>query len=177
SASMAVKHLVKPLNARELLNALVELARRPEPQPDLRKAEALPRALEPLRILLVEDNPVNQKVARLMLSKLGHRVATADNGQKAVDLLCEAEFDAVLMDMQMPVMDGYEATRVIRDLERQGGLPGRDRLPVIAMTAHAMAGDREKCLDSGMDDYISKPIDSASLHRIIEKHRRAPAMV
>ena len=177
SASMAVKHLVKPLNARELLNALVELARRPEPQPDLRKAEALPRALEPLRILLVEDNPVNQKVARLMLSKLGHRVATADNGQKAVDLLREQEFDAVLMDMQMPVMDGYEATRVIRDLERQGGLPGRDRLPVIAMTAHAMAGDREKCLDSGMDDYISKPIDSASLHRIVEKHRRAPAMV
>ena len=75
----------------------------------------------------------------------------------------------------MPVMDGYEATRLIRELERQGGLPGRDPLPIIAMTAHAMAGDRENCLDNGMDDYISKPIDTLSLHRIIEKHRPAAA--
>jgi len=172
-AAGAVKHLVKPVNPRELLAGLAELAQPPKPQVELPMAEPLPRALEALRVLLVEDNPVNQKVARLMLSKLGHRVVTADDGQKAIDLVRREEFDAVLMDMQMPVMDGYQATRIIRDLERQGELPGRDRLPIIAMTAHAMAGDREICLESGMDDYIAKPIDTGSLHRMIEKYRRA----
>ena len=123
-AKVAVKHLVKPVNTRELLAALADLAQHPAPHVELPMAEPLPRALEPLRILLVEDNPVNQKVARLMLSKLGHRVVTADDGQKAVDLVRREEFDAVLMDMQMPVMDGYEATRLIRGMEQQGRLPG-----------------------------------------------------
>jgi len=174
-ATVAVKHLVKPVNPRELLAGLADLAAHPEPHAEAPTAEPLPQALEALRILLVEDNPVNQKVARLMLSKLGHRVVTADDGRKAIDLVRQEEFDAVLMDMQMPVMDGYEATQVIRGLERQGGLPGGDHLPIIAMTAHAMAGDREACLECGMDDYISKPIDSASLHRIVEKYRRTAA--
>ena len=170
--TVPVKRLIKPVSSRELLAALADLTQ-PDPHTDVPTSKALPEALAPLRVLLVEDNPVNQKVARLMLQRLKHRVQTADDGQRAVELVRAEEFDAVLMDMQMPVMDGYEATRLIRRMETNGELPGRDHLPIIAMTAHAMAGDRETCLQAGMDDYISKPIDSASLRKILEKHRPA----
>ena len=113
-------------------------------------------------LLLVEDNAMNQQVATEMLEDLGCRVVVANNGQEAVDAVASAAYDAVLMDIQMPVMDGYEATRRIRET-----LDTRHSLPIIAMTAHAMAGDAEKSLAAGMDEHITKPIDPVELHRVL----------
>jgi signal transduction histidine kinase/ActR/RegA family two-component response regulator len=116
-----------------------------------------------LRILLVEDNPINQKVVTLLLSKRGHSVVLAGNGQQAVQRLAEepGSFDLVLMDLQMPGMDGFEATAAIRQQEMGG------RVPIIALTAHAMKGDRERCLRADMDGYISKPIRAEKLYQVI----------
>ena len=117
------------------------------------------------RVLLVEDNPINQKVARGMLRKLGLNVEIAEDGAVALDLIAAGTYDVVLMDVQMPTLDGYDATRALRAREQQSGGP---RLPVIAMTANAMSGDRDLCLAAGMDDYIPKPIRLAELHRVLE---------
>ena len=125
--------------------------------------------------LLVEDNPVNLKVAARLVENLGLSIDTAENGQIALDKIRRNHYDLVFMDCQMPVMDGYQATRALRQREKQQGL---DRLPVIAMTANAMAGDRQKCLDSGMDDYLSKPIKKDLLNEAIQRwlgKRRKPA--
>lgn len=113
-----------------------------------------------LDILLVEDHPVNQKLAIALLSKWGYHARIANNGEEALALLQKHTFDVALMDMQMPVMGGIEATQEIRLLENRTGAP---RLPIIAMTANAMQGDREACLAAGMDDYISKPLNSLEL--------------
>ena len=112
-----------------------------------------------LNILLAEDNPINQTLALRMLEKLGHRPHVVANGQAALDAWRERKYDAILMDVQMPVMGGFEATAAIRRLEENSG----EHIPIIAMTAHAMAGDRERCLAAGMDDYVSKPIQSIVL--------------
>jgi hypothetical protein len=117
-----------------------------------------------LDILLVEDHPVNQKLALNLLDKWGHRTLLAGNGQEALDILCQRRFDIVLMDMQMPVMDGIEATRRFRAREQ-----GR-RTPIVAMTANAMAADRDACLAAGMDDYLAKPIKFADLQAMLERH-------
>jgi CheY-like chemotaxis protein len=117
-----------------------------------------------LRILVVEDNIVNQKVASAMLEKRGHRVVIASNGRECLDVLEKENFDLVLMDVQMPEMDGFEATRLIRENEKAGS----GHIPIVAMTARAMKGDREKCIEAGMDDYISKPIREANLFSLIE---------
>ena len=111
-----------------------------------------------VRILLAEDNPFNQKLANLMLTKAGYAVELADNGKEAVVKYTTSpeDFDMIFMDVQMPEMDGLEATREIRKWER--GLRPPLHIPIVAMTAHAMKGDREKCLEAGMDDYITKPI-------------------
>ncbi len=123
-------------------------------------AKAQPvRNLRPLRILLAEDQPVNQALADTMLSRRGHQVSLTENGRQTLDLLAEQTFDLVLMDVQMPVMDGLEATSKIRELEQGTGR----HLPIIAMTAHAMKGDRELCLAAGMDDYVAKPIRAQEL--------------
>ncbi len=119
-----------------------------------------------LRILLAEDNLVNQKVAEKMLERSGHRVTIAANGQEAVDAFTRQPFDLVLMDIQMPVMDGFEATQAIRDLEKAAGR----HTPIIALTAHAISGYREKCLERGLDDYLSKPIKIADLNAKIAEH-------
>ncbi|MBD3237867.1 MAG: response regulator [Candidatus Eisenbacteria bacterium] len=124
-----------------------------------------------MRILLVEDNPVNQKVAMSLLQKQGHAITVAENGRQALVRLEEDEFDIVLMDVQMPEMDGYEATAAIR--KREDG--GDTHIPIIAMTARALRGDRERCLAAGMDDYLPKPIRPAALLQILERY--APASV
>jgi two-component system sensor histidine kinase/response regulator len=117
----------------------------------------------PLRILLAEDNPVNRAVATGILEKQGHTLLHAENGREAVALMKNENVDLILMDVQMPEMDGFEATRCIRDLDRQIGW----HTPIIAMTAHAMTGDRERCLAAGMDDYISKPIRKEDLLKVL----------
>ena len=119
-----------------------------------------------VRVLLAEDNPVNQKLAARLLERLGAAVRVVGNGREALDALRDADFDVVLMDCQMPEMDGYEATRQLR------GTPGRVRnpkIPVIALTAHAMATDRAKCLAAGMNDYLTKPIDPTRLQQALTK--------
>ena len=113
------------------------------------------------RALLVEDNPVNRQVASRILSLAGLEVDAAENGQEALDRLKQGRYALVLMDCQMPVMDGYTAARRRRQIEAEAGLP---RLPIIAMTANAMIGDREKCLEAGMDDYLTKPLDRSKLN-------------
>ena len=119
-----------------------------------------------MRVLLVEDNPVNRLVAQRLLDTLGVEVCTADNGQLALQQLDNDLFDAVLMDCQMPVLDGYQATTRWRQQEL---LSGQQRLPVIAMTANAMAGDRQRCLEAGMDDYLSKPVDRTALAQCLAR--------
>jgi CheY-like chemotaxis protein len=121
-----------------------------------------PRAGPALHILLAEDNPVNQKVTVRALERRGHRVLLAQNGREAVTLASQEHFDLILMDIQMPGMDGYEATAAIREMERATG----SHAPIVAITAHAMKTDQERCLAAGMDDYISKPIH---LNELIQK--------
>jgi CheY-like chemotaxis protein len=113
-----------------------------------------------MSVLLVDDNAVNQKVGERQLSRMGASVTQAWNGVEALEQLRSSRFDLVLMDCQMPTMDGYEATRLLRDPETGALDP---RVTVVAMTAHAMAGDRERCLAAGMDDYLTKPVDPTRL--------------
>jgi PAS domain S-box-containing protein len=160
-------YVARPVLPSELLAALALRARRSAVQASAARA-ATREARRPrwgLRVLLVEDNKVNQMLAVALLKKRRHDVTLADNGREAVDLVRHQEFDLVLMDVQMPDMDGLEATRIIREME--AATPRR--LPIIAVTAHAMAGDRQRCLDAGMDDYVSKPIDPVELEAAIER--------
>src|SRR5690606_12675631 len=117
-------------------------------------AETEPRPRAALRLLLAEDNPINQKLAIKALQKRGHTVFLAADGLEALEILLREAVDLVLMDLQMPRMDGLAATAAIRTRERDTG----GHLPIVAVTAHAMAGDRERCLAAGMDDYLSKPL-------------------
>jgi CheY-like chemotaxis protein len=129
------------------------------------------RAARPLKVLLAEDNAIHQRVAVGLLTKRGHSAVVASNGREALDLLARETFDIVLMDVQMPEMDGLEATAAIRRSEAGTGRHVR----IVAMTAHAMAGDRDRCLSAGMDGYLSKPIDQAILHATLENEApRAP---
>jgi two-component system, sensor histidine kinase and response regulator len=124
-----------------------------------------------LRVLLVEDNDVNQRLASRLLEKRGHSVMVAGNGLEALEALEKESFDPVLMDVHMPVMDGFEATAAIRKKEGGSGI----RVPKVALTAHAMKGDREKCLVGGMDGYLTKPIRPQELDELLEDYlvRRA----
>lgn len=156
----------KPVIASELLNEVLrqfgtlKTSRSSEPQ-----AAATSSHVEPRRVLLVEDNEINRRVAVGLLRKRGHRVTVAENGLEAVNKSSEQEFDVILMDMQMPVMDGYAATTEIRTRERQIG----GHIPIVAMTAEALKGDRDRCLSVGMDDYVAKPIAPAELYRAVER--------
>jgi len=120
---------------------------------------------EALRVLVVEDNPVNQKVTEKMLEPLGHEVAVAGNGREALEILSVGDFDLVFMDLQMPEMDGLEATREIRS-RWPGAFPR-----IVAMTANAMQGDREACLEVGMDDLVAKPVRLDDLQKLVEAAR------
>ncbi|NUQ00220.1 MAG: response regulator [Armatimonadetes bacterium] len=156
-------YLTKPLARAELLNAIETLVGTDgEARPSNSRARPAETRAH-YRILLAEDNAVNQKVALRILDKAGHQTTVASNGQIAVELYEQGEFEIVLMDVQMPEMNGYEATAAIRAIEAARGT----HVPVVAMTAHAMKGDRENCLQAGMDDYISKPIDAEALLRLI----------
>jgi PAS domain S-box-containing protein len=172
-------YLLKPVTQSDLLDRIMTRVGTTtgEQSAQIKLVEALApgRASRPLRVLLVEDNAVNQMLAVRLLEKLGHHVVVASNGQEALRLLGASAgnaesarpgntFDAVLMDVQMPVMGGFEATAAIRAWEKQTG----ERVPVIAMTAHAMKGDRERCAHAGMDGYISKPVRSDELYNVLE---------
>ena len=163
-------HILKPVRLLELLAALRQAVSPDMREDELEVREAKP-ASGPFRILLAEDNLVNQRLAVRILEKMGHQVAVALTGQEALNALRAEKFDLVLMDVQMPEMDGFAATREIRRIEQ-----GRQKhLPVIAMTAHAMKGDRETCLEAGMDDYIAKPINREELRLVIERVMKAKA--
>lgn len=118
-----------------------------------------------LHILIAEDNPINQKLAVRLLQKQGHTSTVANNGREAVETWMRQPFDAILMDMMMPEMDGLEATIAIREREKATGT----HIPIIAITANAMTGDRDKCLAAGMDEYISKPVDVAKLYDALQR--------
>jgi len=143
------------------LEATAASARLDLPQPDRPGALPMGRA----RILVAEDNIINQRVAEGLLTKRGHEVTLVSNGHQVLEALRRGAFDLVLIDIQMPDMDGFEATAVIRQWERETGRHVR----IVAMTAHAMRGDRERCLAAGMDDYLSKPIDHRTLFDAVEQ--------
>jgi PAS domain S-box-containing protein len=165
-------YLIKPIRQSELLDAIVTALSSPA-------AEAAPASLDQaassparavgdgrvLRVLLAEDNEVNQRLAVRLLETRGHSVVVVATGRDAVDAVAAERFDLVLMDVQMPEMDGFEATAAIRASE----CTTTRRLPIIAMTAHAMKGDRERCLLAGMDDYVAKPVKAAELFELIAR--------
>jgi signal transduction histidine kinase/DNA-binding response OmpR family regulator/sensor domain CHASE-containing protein len=161
-------YLTKPISQSELWDAIMTALHTPpcQPWPPVVTTPPPPPIDQPcLRILLAEDNTVNQTLAIRMLEKQGHTVTTVSDGQAALDALANHTFDLVLMDVQMPVVDGLAATAMIRQRESQTG----GHLPIIAMTAHAMKGDAERCLTAGMDGYLSKPIKADELYGIIQK--------
>jgi signal transduction histidine kinase/DNA-binding response OmpR family regulator len=167
------RYLTKPIVHCELLDCILTTLSATL-QDSLRceeDHEARPSTSPGLRILLAEDGLVNQRVAQGLLKKQHHQVVTVENGQQALAALGQQGFDLVLMDVQMPVMDGFEATRAIRKQEQQTG----KHVPIIAMTASAMKGDREACLLAGMDDYISKPIDPDRLYEVLKTYATPPA--
>jgi PAS domain S-box-containing protein len=155
------QRLMKPIKQSELFDAIAEALGLSPPEPGA-AAEAVPSSVpttRPLSVLLAEDSLVNQRLAVALLEKHGHRVTLAGSGREALAQIDKRVFDLVLMDVQMPEMDGLEATRRIREQETASGR----RLPIIAMTAHALKGDRERCLDAGMDEYVSKPVRERQL--------------
>ncbi len=170
-------YLTKPVAAFELLECLQQVLSRQSAStrksrpPLITRHSLTERRMSHMKILVVEDNPVNQKVACGLLSRMGYQVMTANNGQEAVDAIRSSWFDMVFMDIQMPVMDGFEATRQLR--ADRASLMNPD-IPIVAMTAHAMSGYREKCLAEGMDDYISKPVNVQALGATLEKWIKPP---
>jgi CheY-like chemotaxis protein len=148
--------LMKPVKQAELLDAIsmaLGIVEAPEEDSPPKVIDPLLQ-LPPLRILLAEDSVVNQKLAVGLLEKHGHRVTVANHGKEAIAQLAAASFDVVLMDVEMPEMDGIEATAVIRAREKKTGT----HIPIIAMTAHALQGDQLRCLEAGMDAYVPKPV-------------------
>ncbi len=155
-------HLIKPVKHSELLRAISAAVGSDRGEADSARADLEKSQIDqlpPLKILLAEDGKTNQTMAVGLLSKWGHTVEVAENGEEAVERWQRGSFDIILMDVQMPILDGFAATRRIRELERDRGT----RVPIVAMTAHAMKGDRQRCLDAGMDDYVSKPVRRSEL--------------
>jgi signal transduction histidine kinase/DNA-binding response OmpR family regulator len=159
-------HLIKPVRQTQLRSALLAAT---GARTDTAAVSAGPRAIaarperDRLHVLVAEDNVVNQKLARAMLTRLGHDCVLASDGREAIAEWGAGGYDVVFMDVQMPELDGFDATREIRRLEAGSGI----RVPIVAMTAHAMPGDRERCLGAGMDDYVTKPISLAEIARVL----------
>ena len=162
----------KPVKSAQLCEVLVRAlvspkaapSQAPPPKPGQLLAERMP-----MRILLCDDNAINQKVAARILQQLGYQPGLATNGREALDALDRQPYDFILMDVMMPEMDGLEATRLIRERQKNGAPNYSSRIVIIALTAHAMQGDREKCLAAGMDDYLAKPIRPADVRQAIER--------
>jgi len=160
-------YLMKPIKQSELFDAVLLALGVTEAENgavETVRSDAAPQ-VGPLCVLLAEDSLPNQKLAVGLLEKRGHTVTVANNGREAVAAAASGRFDLVLMDVQMPEMDGLEATAVIRSRERQTGR----HTPIVAMTAHALRGDREQCLAAGMDEYVAKPVRSKQLYEAIER--------
>jgi CheY-like chemotaxis protein len=161
-------YLTKPVRQSELLDALLLLLggaglAGPSEKGERPQTEHVAPA-QRLRVLLAEDSPTNQKLVIRLLERWGHQVTVANDGREAVAACADGGFDLVLMDVEMPHLDGYQATAAIRAAERGRG----QHVPIIAMTAHAMQGDRERCLNAGMDGYLSKPIRKQQLQEILQ---------
>jgi CheY-like chemotaxis protein len=166
--------LSKPVRREKLFTLLTNLLgpsseKSPKREADTRKAEMIlglkrQTGARKIKILVAEDNPINQKLAKIMLTKAGFEVDIVNTGKEAVKKFMEApaSYDLIFMDIQMPEMDGFEATTTLRE-------KGFGRIPIVAMTAHAMKGYREKCIEAGMNDYLSKPIKQDQVLRMIEK--------
>jgi len=167
-------YLIKPVREAELREAILSVLharQQPAPRPMVTRS-SFRRDRNParsLRILLAEDNRVNQNLATRLLEKRGHRVVVANNGKEALALLAGGIFDLVFMDVQMPEMDGLQATMAIRELEKVTGV----HQPIIAMTALAMKGDKERCIAAGTDGYLSKPISPEQLDEALDSHTLA----
>jgi CheY-like chemotaxis protein len=162
--------LTKPVKQSDLLNTIIDTVMGNGGDIVRQGTRKLSRAVQPLRILLAEDGLVNQRVAVMMLEARGHQVKVAGNGKETVEHFEREPFDLILMDVQMPEMDGLEATRMIRRKETGSA----SHIPIVAMTAHAMKGDRERCLEAGMDGYLSKPIRADLLYETIESLAGTP---
>ena len=162
--------VMKPVRPVELLKALSEVLKIPPSKTgpvEKKKTDKPTEAVLPLKILVAEDTHFNQKFIQRLLERWGHDAVVVENGRQVIERLSETSFDLILMDVQMPIMDGYEAARAVRAAES-----GKDRevhIPIVAMTAHATKGDREQCLAAGMDDYLSKPISSGKLLDILKR--------
>jgi two-component system, sensor histidine kinase and response regulator len=164
-------YISKPVRGADLRAAIAGAFQSHSHRPQVTSREEQPAKTPqtaPLRILLAEDNSVNQRLATRMLEKEGHLVVVAANGKEAMTAWLNQPFDLILMDMQMPEMDGFQATSAIRRVEAASN----SHIPIIAVTAHAMAGDRERCLTAGMDDYLSKPLRKGDLLEIIARHTK-----
>jgi two-component system, sensor histidine kinase and response regulator len=162
----AAAALTKPVKQSELWDAIVTALHVPAQAKGKTSAarEGMHSARRPLRILVAEDNPVNQQLALHLLERRGHSAIVAENGREALTAMTKHKFDLVLMDVQMPEMGGLEATRAIRENEKSTG----EHVPIVAMTAHAMQGDRERCLEAGMDGYLAKPLDPKIFQQTVE---------
>ncbi len=161
-------YLMKPISGTELINAIRAVIRGASRGGEDRPLVTRPLLAErtaKLRILLAEDEPINQMLAKALLEEQGFQVTTVENGQEVLAALAQVPLDAILMDVQMPLLDGFETTRAIRALEQEAG----GHIPIIAMTAYAMQGDQEKCLTAGMDGYITKPVDPNRLFAELER--------
>ena len=160
-------YLVKPIRQRELLDAICQVLGAGPPARDvpLVTRHTLHEEKPSFRILLAEDNAVNQVLAVCLLEKRGYSVVVAANGRAAVEAIEKENFHLVLMDIQMPGMDGFEATATIRDKEKTTGMP----IPIVVMTAHALKGDQDRCMAAGMDGYVSKPIRNMDLFAVMER--------
>jgi PAS domain S-box-containing protein len=164
------QYLVKPVSPSTLFNAIIEVLGAPEDRggerPEAPAPVRIPSFKPDLRILVAEDNPINAKLVLRLLERVGLKARIAENGLKATEAVGASDCDLILMDVQMPEMDGLAATRVIRERERTTGR----HVPIIALTAHAIKGDRERFLASGMDDYLAKPLHADQLYRLIGKY-------